>query len=490
MIQLSSSEQHFINKLRCGPPGFEFSNWAGTFRSRPQFYLAPETENEIIELIRIANRHKLTIKAIGSGHSPSDIACTNSMMLNMDKMNRVLAHDAYACTLTVEAGVRLYQLHAMLQQRGMALSSVGSISDQSIAGAIATATHGTGIDFGDLSSFITHLVIIDGTGKRHECDANTQADLFNAARCSLGALGIITQVTIQCEPSFNLHAVQTPENLDSLLDDLSDVVYSAEHVRFWWFPHTDDAVVWRANRTTMEKQPSPESFLRDRLYGFHYYQLQLFKARFTPDDIPRLAREHFDTRFNRKIEWIDDSFTVFNLDCLFPQYVNEWAVPWENAAEALRQLRIWINAEARNPKGVRVNFPVEVRFVKNTADVWLSPAYGQIVCYIGVIMYRPYHKSVPYKKYWRAYEDIMRTLGGRPHWAKAHKMFYYDFVSLYPRFNEFVEMRKRCDPNDVFVNDYIRRHVLPPDHPLTRGASNDSEEDKQGHLLTFESANL
>ncbi|KAJ1802747.1 D-arabinono-1,4-lactone oxidase [Coemansia sp. RSA 2598] len=408
-------------------------------------------------------------------------------MLNMDKMNRVLAHDAYGCTLTVEAGVRLHQLHLMLQQRGMALSSVGSISDQSIAGAIATATHGTGMEYGDLSSVITHLVIIDGTGRRHECDGGGERDLFDAARCGLGALGIVTQVTVQCEPAFNLHAIQTPENLDGILDNLREVVYSAEHVRFWWFPHTDDAVVWRANRTTMAAQPASESFLRDRMYGFHYYQLQLYKARFTPDDIPRLAREHFDNRFDRRIEWVDDSYKVFNFDCLFPQYVNEWAVPWESAAEALRQLRIWINSEARKPKGVRVHFPVEVRFVKDT-DVWLSPAYGQTVCYIGVIMYRPYHKSVPYKKYWRVYEDIMRTLGGRPHWAKAHKMFYYDFVNLYPRFGDFVEMRKRCDPNGVFVNDYIRRHILPPDHPLT--AARDAGKGEQGHLLTLETANL
>ncbi|KAJ2386905.1 D-arabinono-1,4-lactone oxidase [Coemansia sp. RSA 2603] len=487
MSFLSPRERIFVDRLQCGPKGYEFSNWAGTFRCRPLFYLAPSTETEIIEIVRIALRHKLRIKPVGSGHSPSDIACTSSIMLNMDKMNRVIAHDAYTCTLTVEAGVRLHDLHAMLQQRGMALSSLGSISEQSIAGAIATATHGTGVEYGDLSSMITQLVIIDGTGQRRVCDKGNERDLFDAARCSLGALGIITQVTVQCEPSFTLHAVQTADNLDNILNNLNEVVYSAEHVRFWWFPHTDDAVVWRANRTTMEPKPSPETFLRDTLYGFHYYQLQLYKARFTPDDIPHLAREHFNRRFNRQIEWIDDSHKVFNFDCLFPQYVNEWAVPWESAAEALRQLRIWINAEARKPGGVRVHFPVEVRFVQET-DVWLSPAFGQTVCYIGIIMYRPYGKSVPYKKYWRVYEDIMRTLGGRPHWAKAHQMFYYDFVRLYPKFNDFVEMRAKCDPEGVFVNDYICRHVLPPSHPLTTAAVTDSTEN--GQKLTTETPKL
>ncbi|KAJ2700376.1 D-arabinono-1,4-lactone oxidase [Coemansia sp. IMI 203386] len=485
MTRLSPSEQKFIQTLQCNAQGFEFRNWSGTFRSQPEFYLTPETETQIIELIRIANRHRLTIKPIGSGHSPSDIACTNSMMLNMDKMNRILAHDPYTCTLTVESGVRLHQLHEMLQQRNMALSSVGSISDQSIAGAIATATHGSGIFYGDLSSVITHLVIIDGNGIRHECDKDNESDLFDAARCSLGALGIITQVTVQCEPAFNLHAVQVPENLDDVLNNLTEVVESAEHVRVWWFPHTDDTVVWRANRSNMAVQKSPYSYIRDHLYGFHYYQLQLYKARYTPDDIPRLAHEHFQNRFARRLEWIDESHRVFNFDCLFPQYVNEWAIPWEKAPDALRQLRIWINKEARNPKGVRVHFPVEIRFVRES-DVWLSPTYGQKVCYIGVIMYRPYGRPVPYKKYWRAYEDVMRTLGGRPHWAKAHGMFYYDFVQLYPRFREFVDLRNRCDPNGVFVNDYIRRHVLPPDHPLTTAGSGE----EGGHRITLETAHL
>ncbi|KAI9505329.1 D-arabinono-1,4-lactone oxidase [Coemansia spiralis] len=460
--QLSAKELAFLESLRCKPRGYKFKNWAQTFSSRPQFYLTPRTELDIIEVIRIAGRHRLVVKPIGSGHSPSDIACTSMIMLNMDQMNRVVAHDPYTCTLTVEAGMRLQDLHQVLEQRGMALSSVGSISDQSVAGAIATATHGTGTQYGDLSSMVTQLVIVDGVGIRHECSEESNKDLFEAARCSLGALGIITQVTIQCEPMFTLHAVQTPDNLDNVLKNVDEVFGSAEHVRLWWFPHTDNVIVWRANRTTMSVQPSPESLVRDRLYGFHYYQLQLYKARFTPDDIPRLAAEHFRNRFDRRIEWVDKSYNVFNFDCLFPQYVNEWAVPLDRAAEALRQLRVWINSEGRKKNGARVHFPVEVRCVRESS-VWLSPAYGhKPVCYIGVIMYRPYHQPVPYKKYWRAYEDIMRTLHGRPHWAKAHTMFYYDLIKLYPKLDDFVRLRKACDPHGIFVNGYIRRHILPP----------------------------
>ncbi|KAJ2649862.1 D-arabinono-1,4-lactone oxidase [Coemansia sp. RSA 1250] len=454
-MDLNEEDAKFLNSLRIQPHGFKFQNWARTFSSQPTYYVAPTSEQDISRIVRIANKHKLTVKAVGSGHSPSDIACTNAIMLNMDKMNRFISCDAEAAT--VQGGMRLYQLHEELKQRQLALSNLGSISDQSIAGAIATATHGTGIEYGDMSDMVVGLVLIDGQGQRQECSLAHNRSLLDAARCHLGALGIVTQVTIKCEPMFWLRAVQEPESFISVTQDLHAVAKSAEHVRVWWFPHTDNVVVWRANRTRSRTRKSPESFVRDRLYGFHIYQMQLLKARCFPNSIPHLTREHFARRFDFRREWVDEGFRVFNFDCLFPQYVNEWAIPLDQAAEALQELQQWTDES-----GARVHFPVEIRFVRGTS-VWLSPASGdQIVCYIGVIMYRPYHRPVPYKAYWQAFERIMRKHEGRPHWAKAHGMFFHDFVSRYPRFNQFLETRNQCDPHHVFVNDYLRRHILPP----------------------------
>ncbi|KAJ2082442.1 D-arabinono-1,4-lactone oxidase [Coemansia sp. RSA 988] len=463
-LQLSETDKKFLENLRCKPKGTRFHNWARTFTSRPAYFLAPECERDIIEIIQIAVRCGLSIKAIGSGHSPSDIACTDSIMLVMDKLRRVIAYDANACTLTVESGIRLHDLHQVLGQRNMALSDLCCISDQSIAGAIATATHGSGIGFGDLSSMITHLILIDGTGKRVECDQQNNMDLFNAARCSLGALGIITQVTIKCEPAFKLHAVQKPITLDEVISDIDGIARSAEHVRIWWFQYTEYASVWRANRTSMENKSPKGSFIRDRLYGHHILQLQLYKARFTPNDMPRLARKHFQRGFMNEKEWVGDSHRVFSYDCLLKQYVNEWAVPLDQASSALQQLRGWINGQSRESNGARVHFPIEVRFVQES-NTWLSPAYRRTVCFISITMFRPYQKPVPYKEYWQAFEDIMRTHQGRPHWAKAYGMFYHDLQRAYPKFDDFVRMRETCDPHDVFVNNYIRRHILPPSQP-------------------------
>ncbi|KAJ2796421.1 D-arabinono-1,4-lactone oxidase [Coemansia guatemalensis] len=462
--ELSEADRKFLENLRCKPKGTRFYNWARTFTSRPEYFLAPESERDIIEIIQIAVRCGLSVKAIGSGHSPSDIACTDSIILVMDKLRRVIAYDSNACTMTVETGIRLRDLHQVLGQRNMALSDLCCISDQSIAGAISTATHGSGVGFGDLSSMITYLVLIDGTGKRVECDQQNNTDLFDAARCSLGALGIITQVTIKCEPAFKLHAVQKPITLDEVINDIDGFVRSAEHVRIWWFPYTEHAVAWRANRTSMEKKWPKESFVRDRLYGFHIYQLQLYKARFMPNDLPGMARKHFKRRCMQEKEWVDDSYRVFSYDCPLKQYVNEWAIPLDQAPSALKQLREWFNAEERKSDGVRVHFPVEVRFAQES-NTWLSPTYRRTVCYFGITMFRPYQKSVPYKEYWQAFEDIMRTHQGRPHWAKYHGMFYHDLQRAYPRFDDFGRIRETCDPHGIFVNDYIRNRILPPSKP-------------------------
>ncbi|PVU98162.1 hypothetical protein BB561_000058 [Smittium simulii] len=440
---------------------FVFENWSKTFTCAPKLYLAPHNENQIIWIVNFAREHGLNLKAIGSKLSPSDIACTDGIMITMENFKRVLHVDHVHSRITVEAGLTLHELHEILTFWGLSFSSIGSVSEQTISGAISTAVHGTGINYGCFSSIVKDLCIIDGLGRRHYCSSVANKDLFDAARCSLGALGIITQLTLQCEPSFRLKAVQVPKKLDDILDNLSSTLASAEHVRFWWFPYTDDTVLWKANRTIEPKNPLKESFLTDKLYGFHYYQFQLFLSRMAPNRIPAITKEHYKNRFNKKIEWVDDSHKVFNFDCLFPQYVDEWAIPIENTAPVLRYLRKWINEEHAKKDGVRVHFPVEVRFVQED-DVWLSPCYKQAICYIGVIMYRPYHLPVPYKKYWKAYEDIVRSFGGRPHWAKAHQMYYDDFAEQIPKFGEFQALRNACDPNNIFLNDYLKRHIVPP----------------------------
>ncbi|ORX57987.1 L-gulonolactone/D-arabinono-1,4-lactone oxidase, partial [Hesseltinella vesiculosa] len=402
---------------------YEFQNWAKTFRCRPELLFEPKTESQVIKIVQHAKKNNKRIRVFGSGHSPSDLACSKEYMVNIDHLNNVLSVDRENCVVSVQGGMSLHKLHVILNENQLAMSNLGSISDQTVAGVIATASHGTGAHFGCLSTFIVDMTLVTASGELVRCSATEQPDLFKAAQCHMGALGVVTRVTLQVEPAFRLEAVQRPYKFfQDVLPNWDQVIHSSEHTRVWWYPHTDDCVVWRANRTDrpVSSPAAPSASLGqrlgawwyDRFLGFHFYQSLLNLTRYKPSTIPSLTRFMFSTVHTRPFDIVDDSYKVFNFDCLFPQYVNEWAIDWKDAPAFLRDLNDFINTQ-----DLKVHFPVEIRFVDED-DVWLSPAYGRKTCYIGVIMYRPYGKPVPYKKYWKGYEDLMRKYGGRPHWAK------------------------------------------------------------------------
>lgn len=260
------------------------------------------------------------------------------------------------------------------------------------------------------------LTLITANGETLYCSKTDQPEVFYAATCSLGALGIITRMTLQCEPAFRLENRQEPAKLDHVLQNMDSIIHSAQHVRLWWYPHTDNVVIWRANRTRKEITPRIISWHTSHWFRYHLYQGLLYVCRFIPSLIPTLTRFMFWATQSKVIERVDDSVKIFNFDCLFPQYVNEWAIPWSRTVEAVKALDRFIEtgsvkvesgvvygsssssssgivatAPAAPPAdketGLKVHYPIEIRFVKRD-DAWLSPAYGVDSCYIGIIMYR------------------------------------------------------------------------------------------------------
>ncbi|KAG2392710.1 hypothetical protein C9374_011435 [Naegleria lovaniensis] len=445
---------------------FVFRNWANIYKIKPQFVHHPESEEEIQRIVKVAAFRKEKIKVVGSGHSPCDISLTKDHMIFLDKYSKILNVDTQKLTAKVQAGVTIEQLNTELYHNyNMALPVLGSISFQTISGIISTATHGTGINFGCISTIVIELDVVLPTGE--VITLKKGDDNFNAFVCSLGCLGIISTMTIQCVPAFSLKAIQEPSDLDTVLSNLENLIGSSDHWRFWWFPHTknDKCITNSATRIPIQSSKSfvgdsdkigffgkIKNFLVDRLLGFYSLEFALFISKFFPSLVPWINNTWFSLLFSSKTEVTDVSFKVFNFDCLFKQFVNEWAIPIENTKEALIRIRNMIQESKLN-----VHFPVEVRFVK-ADDVWLSPCYGRDTCYIGIIMYRPYDFTIPYQKYFEEYNRIMLQLGGRPHWAKLD--FKLDFANMYPKWQDFKNLRQALDPNDVFSNDYIKRLEL------------------------------
>lgn len=431
-----------------------WSNWAGTVFSNAESFHLPESEEQVCELLAQLSPGK-TVKVVGSGHSCSSIAApTGAHLISLDRYNRLLRVDRKKNTVTVEGGIRLKDLNRALAMHGLALSNLGSISEQSVAGAISTATHGTGIRFGNLSQAVTELTLITARGEVLKASRKKNKDLYSAARVGLGCLGVISTVTLQCEPAFNLHMSAAPASWGDVMQSHREDCSGADHYGFWWFPHTDKMRVWKANRS--EESPDVpigrvKDWYRNIFLGNSAHEFALWLSSFLPETIPFMNRLFRRLLFDRAVERIADSVDIFNFPIRVKQWVMEYAVPIDRTEEALCELRGLIDRS-----GFNVHMPVEVRFTP-ADDAWLSPAWGRETCYIGIIMYKPYGMNIPYERYFRAFDTMMASFDGRPHWAKSHYRSSVDLSELYPKWGEFQELRKELDPDGVFMNDYLRR---------------------------------
>eukprot|EP00047_Mylnosiga_fluctuans_P016485 m.54708 g.54708 ORF g.54708 m.54708 type:complete len:359 (-) comp6614_c0_seq1:686-1762(-) len=238
-----------------------WTNWAGVQTCRPARYFEARTEQDVLDVIRLAESNGAKLKVIGSGHSPSDIGCTDGYMVSLHKLDRILHVDPETSLVTVEAGVTLETLNERLAtEHSLALTNLGSISAQSVAGAIATGTHGSGVNFGIIATCITALRIVSGGGQITTASASQNPEVFSAALCGLGALGVITQLTLQCVPKFNLRSVDEHTTFRKAVAQYAAIAASADHVRIHWFPHTDVALVNRSYRCQDAPTPSAASW--------------------------------------------------------------------------------------------------------------------------------------------------------------------------------------------------------------------------------------
>ncbi|KAJ4481020.1 gulonolactone oxidase Lgo1 [Lentinula aciculospora] len=433
-----------------------FSNWAKTFICTPLAIFEPRNEYHCEIILELARREGKVVRVAGVGHSPSDLACTNEFMLRTTNLNRVLMVDKEKRRVVAQGGITLHHLHTILAQHDLAMINLGSISDQTLAGIVTTASHGTGIDYGVMSTQVISMDILLADGSRVHCSRNELPDLFLATVCGLGSTGLILNIELEVEPSFHLKEVLESRSFEDTLSNLKRLVRSAEHTRMFWFPATDMVCVSMSNRTHEIKQPNGSWFF-DSFLGFHLVQLLLFLGiyiRVFNNWAISLASWLVSSSSSR----VDDSHRVFNVDCRYLQHTTEWAIPYANADPCLRELRKYFHEILVDPRE-RPHFPIEIRF-SAPDDIWLSPSYNQQTCWIGIVQYKPYGFNVPYKRLFEGYESILSSHQGRPHWAKAHKVGPEVFRMLYPHFEDFMQVLQKVDPKGLFRNEYMQRHFF------------------------------
>lgn len=407
-------------------------------------------------------------------------------MVNLDNFNRILSVDAESGVVVMQSGIRLYTLCEELDKHGLAMPNLGSINQQSIAGAISTGTHGSSVEHGLMSEDILALKITLADGTTKACSKEERPELFRAALLSLGALGIITEVTFKAVPAFTLKWQQTIDTDFKLFKQWGgDLWTQNEFVRVWWFPYTRRAVVWKAEKTEEPEQDPPLSYY-DRSLGYYVYHNLLYLSQFVPRILPWIEWFVFGMQYgfaNGSVtSAIQPSRQALLMNCLYSQFVNEWALPLAKGPEALRRLSSWLNhLTPSDPDyiphnipfsadGLYVHAPVEVRVSDTSLTSNVRPYLDPTVAdgptlYLNATLYRPYLRDPPCReRYYEAFEWLMRDMGGRPHWAKNFETQQSEIASFYGKnLDQFSKVRDSVDPDGMFIGAWHREKILGGD---------------------------
>ena len=418
-------------------------NWSGAQACTPRQVHEPATEQEVAAIVR---RGDGPIRVAGSGHSFTDIVLTDGVLLDLGRLaslNRVEGDVAY-----VGAGMTLHALGPELARHGLGLENQGDIDAQTVAGALATGTHGTGETYRNLSANVVGMRLVDGRGNVVEL---TDPEDLRAARVSVGALGVVTEVAIRCVPLFGLHRVDERRPLHEVLGSLDELVASHDHLEFFAFPHTDTVILRRTMRVAPDVKATPRwrHFLEEEMLENGVLGLACRIGRRAPQRIPAINRTLM--RLAQGAERSDVAHRVYASRRIVRFNEMEYAMPREQgpvmAAEALSQV---------TARRLPVGFPFEVRFVAGD-DAFLSPANGRDTCYLAVHQYR----GMDPKPLFDLVEPLCLNVGGRPHWGKLHTQTAETLRERYPGWDAFQAVRDRLDPDRVFTTPAIARILGP-----------------------------
>lgn len=431
---------------------YAWRNWSGAVSDESQLSAGPTSETAVKALVIGAGGSGLKVKTVGSGHSFNDIATTDGLRMHFRDYTGLVSVNSETNVATFRAGTPISKIPELLRPHGLALANQGDLAAQTIAGAISTGTHGTGLRFTGLSGAVRSLRMVLADGSILYCDARTHPELFTFGRLGIGALGVILEVGLECVPMFRVAADEEVMPVDDVLDSFVAQAREHDHFSFLWYPHSTTALVKR-NRRLREGEEAegyaPQSafsrFLDEALVQTWGRQVSAAVGTMAPSMVPKVNQ--FTATLMARKKFTDDSHQVFAQSHKVRFNELEYAVPLADGPEVVREIRALIERH-----DWRVSFPLEVR-VTAADDIPLSPAYERESAYISV------HRYVrePHDEYFGEMEAVLHAAGGRPHWGKLHTLGARELSALYPRFDEFVALRDEVDPERVFHNAYLDR---------------------------------
>ncbi|RNB79448.1 FAD-binding protein [Brevibacillus nitrificans] len=426
------------------PDAKRWSNWAGNVKSQPKQVTVPDSLEDVVSIVRDCKRSGRSIRVVGSGHSFTPIAQTDDCLLSLDRLTGLYAVDPAERTVEVWAGTKLKDLGQLLFDQGYSQENLGDINAQSIAGAISTGTHGTGIRFGSISTQVVGLTVVTAAGEVLECSREEHPDLLRALQVSLGMLGILVRVRLLVVPAYRMRYRSIRMPVADCLSSLDTFREEHRHFEFYAFPYSDTAQVKFMDETTELSQVNQAwSYMKKMVMENAVFWLLSEGCRLIPSlckPVSKLSAQAVPT-----VDESGQSHHLFATPRLVRFYEMEYSVPAEKMKAVVEEI-----LQVIEEKQYAVHFPIECRYVKND-DIWLSPAFGRDSAYIAVHMY----KGMPYQPYFQRIEAIFQRHAGRPHWGKMHTMKAEQLHQVIPRLEDFLALRTQMDPDGLFLNPYL-----------------------------------
>lgn len=422
---------------------FKWHNWSSTSNCSPERMYYPRSIEDVIEIVKAATENQQKIRVVGAGHSFTNLVMTEDWLVSLDYLSGVKEVDHKNHTVTVYGGTRLYDLSKALEKLGYAQENLGDINVQSIAGAISTGTHGTGIQFGSISTQVKEITFVTAGGNLLRLHEENNVEEFKASLISLGMFGIIIEAKIRVVPSPVYRYISNHVYYPTLLNNLETYIQDNQHFEFFMFPYADQVQTKTMNPTNT----SPKSIKRHQWNNLivenYMYQAVSHLCLLYPSLTRSVSR--LSAKLVSKSTIDAKSYQLFATPRKVRFFEMEYGIPIEYFHDAIQEIR-----ETIVKNQYKVHFPIECRTVKQD-DIWLSPSYKRDSAFIAFHVY----KGMEYQTYFRDMEAIMKKYNGRPHWGKLHQQKAKDLCEMYPKWDQFIQLRQQLDPEKMFVNRYL-----------------------------------
>lgn len=393
----------------------EWINWSGSLRFTPSEFFRPSNEEELAEIVRDCHRSGKSHRLAAAGHSSAPLVESRQTLINLERMKGIVRYDER--TATLRAGMTVHESNLALQKLGLALFNTGDVDVQTLAGAISTGTHGSGRKLPNLASILTGVKLIDFRGERHEFSDENDPEVMRAMRVSLGTLGIFSELTVKVVPLFKLRRIEICTDADTCLYHFNDLARQNRNVDFYWYPRRDETKIRILNE-------------------------------------PGKGTSNFDF-VHRRVEDVEDYVGLVlpkKRELKFDEM--EYALPEETGLHCFREIRQRIRERHRKHVAWRVLY----RSIASD-DNYISPHYGRESVSISL----HHNAGLPFDHYFNDIEPIFRHYSGRPHWAKKHNMSANELAPLYPEWATFHQVRKKLDPENLLLNEYLKKLLLQND---------------------------